>query len=291
MVDLIQQIQATNNYSQLILPFLLMFIGLGVEAKLLPFNSWVKGVLGKSNTLSGPMIASVYAAALGFVLGRLITNLFLFEGSLLTVVTAILALGIVMGDAMAFSSSKTREILLYSSVAQAAIVAMLFVNGIVIWAVYLIVANALSKLVMFLVINKATKDVGSDEVDKLQGLFAKNIIVGLAFTLVTLSVMGLPLLVGFTIKLKYLTELASNDQIWLIAIILIASVIEGIYFVRLLLKLWYKGEEEVDVKYNISFKVVFVVIALAILAFGTYSTPLNNLDNSIDTITEVVNNG
>jgi NADH-quinone oxidoreductase subunit N len=291
MVDLIQKIQLTNNYSQLILPFLLMFIGLGVEAKLLPFNSWVKGVLGESNTMSGPMIASVYAAAFGFVLGRLITNLFLFEGSLLTVVTIILAVGIVMGDLMAFASHKTREILLYSSVAQAAIVAMLFVNGIVIWAVYLIVANALSKLVMFLVINKAVKDVGSDEVSKLQGLFSKNVLVGLAFTLTSLSVMGLPLLVGFTLKLKYLTELASLNQIWLIAVILIASLIEGIYFVKLLLKLWYEGKEKVEVSYNITFKVVFVVIAIALLTFGTYTTPLNNLDDSIDTITEVVNNG
>lgn len=291
MVDLIQKIQLTNNYSQLILPFLLMFIGLGVEAKLLPFNSWVKGVLGESNTMSGPMIASVYAAAFGFVLGRLITNLFLFEGSLLTVVTIILAVGIVMGDLMAFASTKTREILLYSSVAQAAIVAMLFVNGIVIWAVYLIIANALSKLVMFLVINKAVKDVGSDEVDKLQGLFSKNVLVGLTFTLTTLSVMGLPLLVGFTLKLRYLTELASLNQIWLIAVILIASLIEGIYFVKLLLKLWYEGEEKVEVGYNITFKVVFVVIAIALLTFGTFTTPLNNLDDSIDTITEVVNNG
>jgi multicomponent Na+:H+ antiporter subunit D len=291
MVDLIQKIQLTNNYSQLILPFLLMFIGLGVEAKLLPFNSWVKGVLGESNTMSGPMIASVYAAAFGFVLGRLITNLFLFEGSLLTVVTIILAVGIVMGDLMAFASNKTREILLYSSVAQAAIVAMLFVNGIIIWAVYLIVANALSKLVMFLVINKAVKDVGSDEVDKLQGLFSKNILVGLAFTLTSLSVMGLPLLVGFTLKLRYLTELASLNQVWLIAVILIASLIEGIYFVKLLLKLWYEGEEKVEVSYNITFKVVFVVIAIALLTFGTFTTPLNNLDDSIDTITEVVNNG
>ncbi|BCR35725.1 complex I subunit 5 family protein [Mariniplasma anaerobium] len=291
MVDLIQKIQLTNNYSQLILPFLLMFIGLGVEVKLLPFNSWVKGVLGESNTLSGPMIASAYAAAFGFVLGRLITNLFLFEGSLLTVVTVILAVGIVMGDLMAFASNKAREILLYSSVAQAAIVAMLFVNGIVIWAVYLIVANALSKLVMFLVVNKAVKDVGSDEVNKLQGLFSKNVIVGLAFTLVTLSVMGLPLLVGFTLKLRYLTELASLNQIWLIAVILVASLIEGIYFVKLLLKLWYEGQEKVEVKYNVTFKVVFVIIAIALLTFGTYSTPLNNLDDSIDTITEVVNNG
>ncbi len=291
MVDLIAKIQLSGNYKNLILPFLLMFIGLGVEAKLLPFNSWVKGILGKSNTLSGPIFASVYAATIGFVLGRLINNLFMFEGTLLTVVIVILSVGILIGEAMAFSSSKTREILLFSSVAQASIIALLFTNGIVIWAVYLIIANALSKLVLFLVINKAAEEQGTDEIEALQGLFAKNILVGITFTLASLSVMGLPLLAGFVIKLNFLTDLASSNQIILIAIILISTLVEGIYFVRMLVKLWYKGENEVSVKYNLSFKVVFVIIAIALLVFGTYSTPLDKLDNSIDTIQEVVNNG
>jgi multicomponent Na+:H+ antiporter subunit D len=291
MVDMIQKIQVANNYDQLILPFILMFIGLGVEAKILPFNSWVKGVLGKSNTLSGPMIGGVYAAAFGFVLGRYITNLFMFEGNLLLVVTVILCLGILIGEAMAYSSTKAREILLFSSIAQASIVAILFVNGVVLWAVYYIVAAALSKTVLFLVINKAAKDKGSDELKDLQGLFVNNKVVGIAYTLITLSVMGLPLLVGFVVKLNFLTGLASADQIWLIVIILIASVVEGIYFVRMLIKLWYKGENEIAVKYNLSFKILFVVIALAFLVFGVYKTPLSNLDNSIDTVMEVVDNG
>ncbi len=288
---MIEAIAANNNYAEVVLPFTLMFIGLGVEAKLLPFNSWVKGALGHSNTMSGPMIASVYAAALSFVLGRMIDNLFLFQGTLLTIVTVLLTVGILLGDFMAFSSTKTREILLFSSVAQASIVALLFVNGVVAWAVWLIIANALSKTVMFLVINKATKEVGCDETKSLQGLFTKNILVGLAFTLATLSVMGLPLLVGFMIKLNFLTALAGAGQIWLIVAILIASLVEGIYFVRLLVKLWYKGENEISVKYNLSFKVVFVVIALALLAFGSYTAPMNQIDNSVDAVTEVVNNG
>jgi len=291
MVDLIQKIQAVDNYDQLILPFILMFIGLGVETKLLPFNSWVKGVLGKSNTFSGPMIGGVYAAAFGFVLGRYITNVFVFEGNLLLVVTVLLCLGIIIGEAMAYSSSKAREILLFSSVAQASIVAILFVNGIILWAVYYIVAAALSKTVLFLVINKATKDKGSDELNDLQGLFVDNKVVGLAYTLITLSVMGLPLLVGFVVKINFLTELAIADQIWMIIVILVASVVEGIYFVRMLIKLWYKGDNEISVKYNLSFKIVFVVIALAFLVFGSYKAPLTSLDNSIDTVMEVVDNG
>lgn len=291
MVDMIKEIALNNNYQELVLPFTLMFIGLGVEAKLLPFNSWVKGILGHSNTFSGPMIASVYASAMGFVLGRFITNLFNFEGMLLTVVLVILVAGIVLSDIMAFASKKSREILLFSSVAQASMIALLFVNGIIIWAVYLIIANALSKTVMFMIINKAQKDVGSDEVKSLQGLFANNLVIGIIFTIATLSVMGLPLLVGFTIKLNFLTELADAGQIWTIAFILVASVVEGIYFVKLLLKLWYPEGNLIKVDYHLSFKLVFAVIALALLTFGVYQAPLDKLDDTVDTVMEVVNNG
>lgn len=288
---MIREITASNQYSEVILPFTLMFIGLGVEAKLLPFNGWVKGVLGQSNVLSGPMIAGVYMAAMSFVLGRVVTNLFVFEGSLLIVVTIILVVGVMVGDLMAFSSTKVREILLFSSIAQSSIIILLFVNGLVIWAVYLIIANALSKTVMFLVINKAVSETKDDEIKTLSGLFVSNRLVGLAFTLTTLSVMGLPLLAGFMIKLNYLTELAGANQIILIAVILIASLIEGIYFVRLLVKLWYKGEEEVKITYHVAYKIVFVVVALILLVFGNYTSPLHELDHSIDEISEVVNHG
>ena len=292
MVDLLDKITATTHRKELVLPFTMMFIGLGVEAKLLPFNSWVKGVLGKSNTMSGPMIGAVYFAAIGFVLGRYMNNLFILSNSLMLVITILLAAGIIIGEAMAFSASKAREILLFSSIAQASIVALLFANGVIVWAAFYLIAAALSKTVLFLVVNKATKEVGSDEMSKLQGLFSNNIVVGDAATLATLSVMGLPLLVGFVIKLNFLTQLASAGQIWLIVVILIASVVEGIYFVRMLVKLWYKGENEINVKYNLSFKVVFVLIALALLAFGSYRAPLHQLNDNIDTVQqEVVNNG
>ncbi|MBN2300317.1 MAG: hypothetical protein JXC31_03915 [Acholeplasmataceae bacterium] len=295
MMDMIYAIKDSSiAYASLILPFFFMFVGLGVEAKLLPFNAWVKGILKHSNTLSGPMIASVYAATISFVFGRLITNLFQFEGKLLLVVTILLIAGVIIGEAMAFASTKAREILLFSSISQACITILLFVNGIIIWAVYLVIANALSKLVLYLVINKATKETKNDDVDALQGLFAQNILVGIAFTIAALSVMGLPLFVGFIVKLNYLTTLVLMDQLMVVGLILVASLVEGIYFVKLLIKLWFKGTNEIDVKFHISYKLVFAVITLLIVLFGTYTEPLENFDNGIDQVQdqiEVIYNG
>jgi NADH-quinone oxidoreductase subunit N len=289
-MDMIHQIQvASIDYSNLILPFFMMFIGLGVEAKLLPFNSWVRGVLKHSNTLSGPMVAGVYAAAISLVLGRLIHNLFLFEGKLYLVVVVLLVLGIVLGEAMAFSSDNVKEILLYSSISQACITALLFVHGVIIWAVYLIIANGIAKTLMFLVVNKASEDSENAKMDNLQGLFANNKVIGIAFTFAALSLIGMPLFAGFIIKMNYLTVLVHLDQLVIIAVILLSSIVEGIYFIRLLIKFWYPGDHEIQpVKFHLSYKIILGFMAAALLVFGTYSTPLNKLNDSIDQVSEEI---
>lgn len=263
-------------------PFLLMFIGLGVEAKLLPLNSWAKGILATSNRLSGPMIASVYAAAIGFVFGRLLTNIFVIEDTLLVIVTVILIFSIVAGEAMAYASTKVREILLFSSVAQAALVIIVFISGFTGWAVYLIIGNAAAKLVLFLITNTAAKQLGNDDVETFKGLFVNNKVIGLAFTGVTLSVIGLPMFLGFVTKMNILENMfSSGDYIWP-AIILITSVVEGIYFVRLLLNLWYKENDLPEVKFEFVLKYVVVIITMLIMLFGIYTQPIQeSADNLV----------
>ena len=282
MSDMAREI-GTSGYGATVtaFPFLLMFIGFGVEAKLLPFNSWAKGILASSNSLSGPMIASVYAAAIAFVFGRLLTNVFVIEGTLLTIVMGILVFSLVAGEAMAFSSNKVKEILLFSSVAQAALVIVVFGAGFGGWAVYLIIGNATAKLVLFLITNIAAKQLGDDSVDTFKGLFTKNIVVGLAFTVVTLSVIGLPLFFGFIVKMNILENMfLSGVYVWP-ALILVTSLVEGIYFIRLLLNLWHTDGESPEVKFDFVLKYVVVVIAVLIMIFGVYTKPLQDSANDL----------
>lgn len=281
MADMANEIANTSYGAVTAFPFLLMFIGLGVEAKLLPLNSWVKGILATSNRLSGPMIASVYAAAIGFVFGRLLTDLFVIEGTLLTIISLVLAFSIIAGEAMAYSSSKVREILLFSSIAQAALVVVVFIAGMPGWAVLLIIGNASAKLVLFLVTNTAVKQLGNDEISTFKGLFVNNKVVGIAFTIVTLSIIGQPLFLGFVVKMNILENmLVAGDYIWP-AIILITSVVEGIYFVRLLLNLWYKENDLPKVRFEFALKYVVVVIAILLIVFGVYTSPTTDLGDDL----------
>jgi multicomponent Na+:H+ antiporter subunit D len=76
----------------------------------------------------------------------------------------------------------------------------------------------------------------------MSGLFRKNVMMGFGFTVATLSLIGLPLFFGFYAKINMLQS-AFALNMWIPALIILGSIIEGIYYIRLLVKLWNPGEE------------------------------------------------
>jgi len=279
LADLASQITLLEDKTLVLLPFLLMFLGFGVEVKLLPLNSWVKGILSSANTLSGPMIASVYAAAMSLVFGRILHDLFIFEGRFQILVSVILLVSILAGEAMAYQTRKVKEILLYSSIAQAGLVVLLFVSGLATWALFLVMANAISKMILFMVIAEATKNQ-DDELDSLRGLFAKNKVIGLGFTIASLSVIGLPAFMGFVVKMHALEFLFAEQLYLSILAILLASVVEGIYFVRMLLELWAPSEYRFT--FPVKMQYILLVLALILVFFGLTIEPLQALIEGIE---------
>jgi multicomponent Na+:H+ antiporter subunit D len=278
MADMANAVSSVNPV-YVAFPFLLMFMGLGVEAKLLPFNSWVKGILGTSNKLTGPMIAAVYASASLFVFGRLLTEVFVMSDQLMLIVSIILGFSILAGEAMAYSSSKVREILLFSSIAQAGIAVLVFSYGFTAFGLLFVAMNGFSKLVLFLVVNHVSDQRGTDEITDFKGIFASNKLVGLSFSVVVLSILGLPLFAGFFVKIGILQELFSTGNLVFPAIILISSVVEGVYFIKLLITLWYAKEEPIDVHFEKPLVILVLVIAALFVVLGVYWTPFTDFVN------------
>lgn len=269
-------------------PFLLLFIGLGVEAKLLPFNAWVKGVLGHSNRFSGPMIASVYASATLFVFGRLLTSVFVMSDTLLLIVSIVIGISILAGEAMAFASTKGREILLFSSIAQAGIAVLVFTNGFTGYGVLFVGINGFSKMVLFLVMNTISDQTSTDEIEDLKGIFKNQLFVGIGFTVVTLSVLGLPLFAGFIVKVGILQELFLANNYVFPAIILISSVVEGVYFIKLLIALWYNNETPKVVSFSTPLIYLVSLVALLFIVFGLYFVPLHDIVKVLSVVRGVI---
>src|SRR6056297_617149 len=82
MADLATKLPEISS-SVKVLAFTFIFSGLAVEAKILPFNSWVKGIFGNSNTLTGPMFSTVYATVSAAVVGRVFGQILTIDTNLI----------------------------------------------------------------------------------------------------------------------------------------------------------------------------------------------------------------
>ncbi|MBN2880347.1 MAG: NADH-ubiquinone oxidoreductase [Clostridia bacterium] len=262
----------------LVLPLALIFTGLSVEAKLLPFSGWARGVLKDSNSLVGTLIVSAFSAAVLLAFGRLIDSLFVMSDSLLIVFTVVTVGTLILAEIAAFSKKNLREILLFSSIAQSGLVVALFLQGLKSAALLVLINNVISKMILFTLAAKIGEDNGTDKLEDLKGVFLKNKVLGFGFTAAAMSLIGLPLFFGFIAKANVLVSLFEANNIWLPMVILIVSVIEGAYVVRMLTTLWNTGEEgelakaEDAKQYKLTNKVrltiIITIAAIAIVAAG-----------------------
>jgi len=267
-----------TTYAAMALPLVFIFVGLSVEAKLIPFSGWVKGVLKNANGLVGALIVSSYAAAVLLMFGRLITSIFVLSNGLKIAFTIVAVITLTLAEASAFSKRNLREILLFSSIAQSGLVVVLFLNGLVLTAVLVLANNVISKLVMFTISAKFAEDTGSDGIYDLKGIFSKYRCLGIGFTVSAMSMVGLPLFFGFVAKANVLIGLMQRGNIWLPILILLVSVFEGIYFIRILTNLWNAGEEgklakledikDFELKNYVKIGIVALIIGVLIIAAG-----------------------
>lgn len=277
MHDVASQIQASND--SVSIPVLMMVIGLGVEIKILPLNNWVKGILETSNTLTGPLIASAYSATFLFVFTRVIQYIYIPSSTLTTILLVIFVASIVAGEAMAYDSKRVKHILLFSSIAQSGIVALLAIYGFVGVAAVFISVVAITKFILFAITNHIEEQAQTDEIEKLEGIFKQNILLGVFFTVAVLSMLGLPLFVGFIVKMNAMMSFFETGQYIIPVAILLTTIIEAIYLIKLLGVLWY-GQNDLKIKLCPALYVILSILVISLIVFGLTS----NVSDLIDKI-------
>lgn len=257
----------------LVLPLLLIFVGLSVETKLFPFNGWVKGIYKNANGLVGSLMAAIVASATLFVMGRILNGLIMDIDYITNIVMVIAILTLISGELSAYNGKSIKEILLFSSIGQSGLITILMVSGLIFPAVLMIINNGVSKLIMFTIGHELSND--DQPYDTLKGAFSNNILMGLTFTIASFSLIGLPLFFGFYAKMNSLIGLAENNLL-LPALVLLITIVEGAYLIRLNITLWHPGQEgeavyeieKVESKKSPSMILATVILSLFILAVG-----------------------
>ena len=241
MADITKQFPDISDSIKMI-SLTFIFAGLGVEAKLLPFNAWVKGIYGNSNTLTGPLFSTVFATGIVAVFGRIFGQILVLDSTLIYAFITLSLITFIFAESSAMASKKLRSILTFSSIGQAGLIITMFLIGGFYAAIVQLINNAFAKAILFAYATKIHKTNGDDSIDNMSGIFRKNIFIGFGFTAAVLSLIGLPLFFGFYAKINMLQS-AFAMNMWIPMFLIIGSIIEGIYYIRLLVKLWNPGKE------------------------------------------------
>lgn len=290
IIDMSAMLPQVIGHSSVIAALILMLIGIGVKAALFPLHGWLPDSYTYASSSSSALIAPIGTKVAAYILLRVMLFLFgveLIDASLpvTTVVGAFAGLGILYGSIMAIAQSELKKMLAYSSVSQIGYIIM----GIslanpfgFIGAVLHVLNHALMKALLFMVSGSMRLKEGHSVITKFNESYRKKYPWTMAaFTTAAISMVGLPPLAGFFSKWYLALGTIENSSWLLLAVILISSLLNAVYFFRILEKVYLRSPDTEqpaetavsDQKNEVGFNMMMPmgVMALGLLVVGIFN--------------------
>lgn len=265
------------------LAFFLILIAIIIELKPFPANGWALDIYESAH----PAFSAVFSSAIaGAAAIYVVDKLLLIGGQAwLPVVTAIGLLSFVAANLLALPQNNDRRILGYSSVGQTGLLLVVLGQKDILGDSYLFVAggillsHAVAKAGLFWL----SGFMGSRDLKSWSQL-RKHPLMILAFVSFIAMLSGLPPFPGFYAKWELLMTLAAENRLWIMGLILFATLIEAGYLFR-----WFgyiiKTEPETSYEpvHKHKFLIVFVTM-LAAWALGYQWGELSTFNNLLFSI-------
>ncbi len=289
---IVQIFETGSSYeTPLLIAVGLIGIGLCIKSALFPFSSWVPDAYGSSIAPSAAILSSLVSKGYIFLLikicWRVVGYNYIDRSHLIDIFFVLGVIAMVVGSVTAIWETDIRRMIAYSSVAQIGYIYMGLGMGTkagVIAACFHIISHGVTKALLFL----AASDL-SDASDRgrtfpqLRGAGLRNVPAGITFAIGALSMVGVPMLAGFTSKLLF-AEAALDDNMVYTVITLIAlaisTVLNVVYFLRTVITIYTPDEhhwEVGQVRANRGNLAVSLIMILLNFVLGLMSVPIVNL--------------
>ena len=227
-------------------------IGISLKMALFPLHFWLPDVYTYAPSAVTALIAPLMTKVAAYVLIRMLISVFtpVYLTDLLPVTSVIswlAAAGIIIGSVMAIAQQDFRRMLAYSSVAQISYVALGIglANPIgLIGGLLHIINHAFMKGCLFQIAGGIRYQTGTWDIKRFAGLGRKMPWTMAAFTVAALSMIGIPPACGFFSK-WYLVLGCIDANNWVfVAVIIISSLLNAIYFFRVLEKVYISQPQD-----------------------------------------------
>jgi multicomponent Na+:H+ antiporter subunit D len=226
--------------------FLLLAVGIGVKAALVPLHGW----LPKAMIAPAPVSALLHAVAVvkvgAFGLIRIVFSTYGIEVArdfgLAQSLAAVAAVTIIYGSLRALAQSNLKRMLAYSTVSQLSYIALGVALGTPIAAVgglVHLVHQGLMKITLFFAAGNLAETLGIHEIADMRGVGRRMPWTMAAFTLCAFGMIGVPPMAGFISKWYLGVGAVAGDAAWVAWVLVASSMLNAAYFLPILHSAWF----------------------------------------------------
>ena len=254
LAEKIRLLAASGQYRlPLLLSLWLMTAGLGVKSAMFPFHRWLPDAHGSATTTASAVLSGLvlkgYIVLMITLFVRVFTLPVMRELGIGDVIFTFGLLGMIVGSVYAMRESHVKRMLAYSSVAQVGYIFMgigLMNPAGITAACFQILAHACTKPLLFCSAGRLSAAMHHKK--DLHGLYGSGCrapLAGVGFTVGALSMIGVPLLAGFTSKLNFAAASVQSDEKMLLTLLVLAlsTVLNALYYIPAVTVIWSRSEE------------------------------------------------
>jgi len=248
MADLAEKLKAVQDTRTVLAAFAFLSVGLSLKLALFPMHAWLPNAYCYAPSVVTAFLAATATKVSIYVFLRFVFTIFgadfaFAQMHLQTIIVPLALIAIFITSSVAIFQTNIKRMLAYSSLAQIGYImlgiGLVSETGLTAAIVHLF-NHALMKGALFLALGGVALRLGSVELEDMRGLGKRMPATSFAFVLGGLSLIGVPLTVGFISK--WYLVLAALEQGWwpLAALVLLGSLLAFIYIWRVVEVLYFQ---------------------------------------------------
>lgn len=266
----------------------LMSIGLAIKSALFPFHTWIPDAYGHSTPTSSAVLSSLVSKGYIFLLIKIyyrVIGLDVVNQTRINDVLFVFGLvGIIMGSLSAIREKDIRRMVSFSSVAQIGYIYMGIGMGSeagMVAAVFHVFVHGMAKSMLFLSTAGLIRESGwKTDFRSLRGSGFRHPLAGVAFSVGSFSMVGIPFLGGFISKVyfaKAAMQLDPRATLIVLLVLAASTILNTIYFLKTVITL-YRPPVDASNRTACHPKTTFVISMVCLIAvnffLGTFSQPI-----------------
>ncbi len=228
--------------------FVLLVIGMGVKAALVPLHRWLPEAMVAPAPVSALLHAVAVVKAGAFGLVRLVEDVYgpalVAELGMDLPLLVVAAITILYGSIQALRQTDLKKRLAFSTVSQVSYIILgVAIGGPIaaIGGVVHLVHQGLMKIILFFCAGIFGNLLGIKSIDQLDGVGRRMPWTSACFTVGALGMIGLPPVAGFVSKWYLGAGAVAVDRAWVVGVLVTSTLLNAAYFLPVLKRIWLQA--------------------------------------------------